>query len=420
MRSFFTHFYKNLCWIYACGLICFGYQLFLSEIPDKIYLPEGQKLKIESSIPVTIRVKSEESGKEVMQELIWKEKEDRVQEMEEKEGDDYSVVCYLLGLIPVKEIEVNVVAEQAVYASGRVVGIYEETKGVLVLQTTSVEALNGVEYEPAANRILTGDYITCINHEVVSDKENLIDLINENGAQKMTVTLIRKNESIDVAVTPVPVEGNKYMLGLWVKDDMAGIGTLTYYEGDGSFGALGHGITDGETGQILNVEDGTLYRMSLAGIQKGKAGEPGELQGLIYYGKSNTLGTISSNCKEGIYGTLQEDDFNKYCLLDQLYPVAYKQEIKQDKAYILSDISGEVKTYEIEITEVDYEPAETNKEIRFTVTDPELLKLTGGIVQGMSGSPILQNGRIVGAVTHVLVNDPTRGYGIFLENMLEH
>ncbi|MBQ2282892.1 MAG: SpoIVB peptidase [Agathobacter sp.] len=412
MRSFFIHLYKNLCWIYLCWLICFGYQLFLSEIPDKIYLPEGQELKIEASIPITIRVKEETDGKEVMQELIWNEIED--------EKTEYSAVCYFLGVIPVKEIEVSVVAEQAVYASGRVVGIYEETNGVLVLQTTSVEALNGVEYEPAANRILEGDYITHINHAKVEDKEELIELINENGAQKMTVTLIRKNESIDVAVTPVPVEDNKFMLGLWVKDDMAGIGTLTYYETDGSFGALGHGITDGETGQILNTEKGTLYRMALAGIQKGKAGEPGELKGLIYYGKSNALGDISTNCKEGIYGTLQEDDLGKYSLSDQLYPVAYKQEIKQDKAYILSDISGEVVSYEIQISEVDYEPVESNKGIRFTVTDPDLIKLTGGIVQGMSGSPIIQNGRIVGAVTHVLVNDPARGYGIFIENMLEH
>lgn len=412
MRSFFTHLYKNLCWIYVCLLICFGYQLFLSEIPDKIYLPKGQELKIEASLPVTIRVKEETDGKEVMQELIWNEVEEDAQ--------FYSAVCYFLGVIPVKEIEVSVVEEQAVYASGRVVGIYEETNGVLVLQTTSVEAINGVEYEPAVNRILEGDYITHVNHEEVSDKEDLIELINENGAQKMTVTLIRKNESIDVAVTPVAVEGDKYMLGLWVKDDMAGIGTLTYYEADGDFGALGHGITDGETGQILNVDKGTLYRMSLAGIQKGKAGEPGELQGLIYYGKSNTLGTISTNCKEGIYGTLEDDDLGKYCLMDQLYPVAYKQDIKQGKAYILSDISGEVTSYEIEISQVDYEPVESNKGIKFAVTDPELLKLTGGIVQGMSGSPIIQNGKIIGAVTHVLVNDPTRGYGIFIENMLEH
>ncbi len=412
MRSFFTRLYKNLCWIYACGLICFGYQLFLSEIPDKIYLSEGQDLKIEASLPVTVRVKEETSGKEVMREIIWNEIKE--------EAKEYSAVCYLLGFIPMKEIEVSVVAEQAVYASGRVVGIYEETNGVLVLQTTSVEALNGVEYEPAVNRILEGDYITHVNHEEVSNKEELIELINENGAQKMTVTLIRKNESIDVAVTPVAVEGDKYMLGLWVKDDMAGIGTLTYYEGDGSFGALGHGITDGETGQILNTEKGTLYRMSLAGIQKGKKGEPGELQGLIYYGKTNTLGSISTNCKEGIYGTLQEDDLDKFCIQDQLYPVAYKQEIKQGKAYILSDISGEVTSYEIEISGVDYEPVELNKGIRFTVTDSKLLKLTGGIVQGMSGSPIIQNGRIVGAVTHVLVNDPARGYGIFIENMLEH
>jgi stage IV sporulation protein B len=159
--------------------------------------------------------------------------------------------------------------------------------------------------------------------------------------------------------------------------------------------------------------------MRLLGIQKGKTGTPGELEGIIYYGNENYLGSVEENDEMGIYGSLEETCLQTYRMADDCFAIGFKQDIETDKAYILSDISGEVKSYEIVIDSVNYQAIDTNKGIRFHVEDSDLIELTGGIVQGMSGSPIIQNDRIIGAVTHVLVNDPTSGYGIFIENMLE-
>jgi stage IV sporulation protein B len=333
--------------------------------------------------------------------------------------ENYLVTCNLFGFIPIKEIEVSIVPEQSVYASGHIIGIYGQTSGVLVLGTSSVEGADGLMHEPAENRLSSGDYILAVNDSVISTKEELVEKINEYGADSLSLTVNRKGEYIRVLVDAILTKSGAYMLGIWVKDDMAGIGTLTYYSADGQFGALGHGIGDGETGQLLSISQGSIFRTKLLGVTKGVKGTPGELEGLIYYGASNRLGSIEGNDSLGIYGTLEEEDFLSYCTSDTCYPIGYKQEIEKGTAYLLSDVNGEVESYEIEITDVDYQAKDSNKGIRFTVTDEKLLQLTGGIVQGMSGSPIIQNGKLIGAVTHVLVNDPARGYGIFIENMLE-
>ena len=195
---------------------------------------------------------------------------------------------------------------------------------------------------------------------------------------------------------------------------------IAFYDKDGNFGALGHGIGDGETGELLRISKGNLYRADIFGIKKGKRGEPGELQGMVYYGTSDRLGTVDCNTDIGIYGTLNDAAYENYCKTDERYLVGYKQDVQTGDAVILSDASGQPCVYHIVIDSMDYSPADRNKGLRFHVDDKNLLELTGGIVQGLSGSPIIQNGKIVGGVTHVLVNDPTRGYGIFVEEMLEH
>ncbi len=408
MRNFSMRFYKNLIWIYICAVIIFTHNLFMGEIPDHIYLSEGDEIQCKFSVPVSV---TEEKRQETMIDVTGNQ---RMME------SDYVVTCKLFGFIPVKEVEVSVVPERKVYASGRLIGIYGETSGVLVLGTSPIEAQNGLNYEPAENKVLSGDYIIAVNDEMIQTKEELVSLINTLGEDEMILSINRKGEYIDVAVKAVPTAENKYMLGIWVKDDIAGIGTMTYYTTDGYYGALGHGMGDGETGELLSMATGSIYKTRLLGITKGQKGEPGELEGLIYYGGSNCLGSIMYNDNFGIYGNLQEEDCIFYQQDDVLYKVGYKQDIQKDSAYILSDISGKIESYEIEIESLDFQKAKTNRGIHFCVTDETLLEKTGGIVQGMSGSPIVQNGRIVGAVTHVLVNDPTRGYGIFIENMLEH
>lgn len=441
MRRFRACLFKNLIWIYLCVTCCFGYSTMLAAIPDHVYLKEGENLKLDCMLPVKLAVVSRQQT--VMADVSFDGGgrsatgigDTTIKTLRERTNlscdtlsvGDHAVVCYLFGVLPVKEVEVSVVEGRQLYAAGHVVGIYGATNGVLVLGSSPVETDGRVYREPAENLIFAGDYIVAVNGEPVRKKEELIQLVEQFGDRPLTVSLWRDDELIDVSVSAAAVteeaqenSGQHYMLGLWVKDDMAGIGTLTYFDEDGRFGALGHGIGDGETGSLLRIERGALYEAEIMGIQKGKRGAPGELQGVVYYGKENRIGEVATNTDIGIYGQLGEERRQAYEEGSDLVPVGYKQDVTPGDAVILSDASGELCTYHIVIDSLDYAPADRNKGIRFHVDDSALLELTGGIVQGLSGSPIIQNGRLVGAVTHVLVNEPTQGYGIFIENMLEH
>lgn len=415
MRIFCSQFYKNLVAVYLCAVFCFSYTTLMEAIPNHIYVNEGEDLNVNLEVPVSLTL----SGQEIAASSILEPKNTVKAQERVESRSDFMVVCKLFGLVPIKEVEVSVIPSQSVYACGRVIGIYGQTKGVLALRTTEVEDEHGVLVNPAENKVLPGDYIYAVNDTPVQTKEELIDAVQQNGQNRIILSLERKGESIEVALDPVCSKEHSYLLGVWVKDDMAGIGTMTYYTPAGKFGALGHGIGDGETRQLLSITDGSIFKMRLMGIQKGENGTPGELEGVIYYGSDNYLGSVESNDEMGIYGMLDASCLEEYCACDSCYEIGYKQEIKEDKAFILSDISGEVCRYDIEIDALSFQAAGESKGIRFHVTDDELIELTGGIVQGMSGSPIIQNGQIIGAVTHVLVNDPTRGYGIFIENMLE-
>ncbi len=416
MRFFCARFYKNVVVIYCSIVFCFSYTTLLEAIPDHIYVCEGEAPELNLQVPVRIEQKALLKSTAALQ-------EQRTQEEAvtagKNEVEEHIITCKLFGIIPIKEVKVSVISAQSVYASGRVIGIYGQTDGVLVLKTSEVLDEEGVLCSPAENKVLPGDYICAANGVEIGTKEELIEVVQQNEEEKLVLTLERKGKSIDVAVQPVCTQENKYLLGIWVKDDMAGIGTMTYYTREGSFGALGHGIGDGETGELLTIAEGRLYNMRLLGIQKGKNGAPGELEGIIYYGSENYLGSIRTNSSMGIYGELDEKCLTGYKASDECFEIGYMQQIACGKAYILSDISGEITSYEISIDSVNYQATDTNKGIQFHVDDPKLLELTGGIVQGMSGSPIIQDGRIIGAVTHVLVNDPKRGYGIFIENMLQ-
>lgn len=213
-------------------------------------------------------------------------------------------------------------------------------------------------------------------------------------------------------------EDGSYKLGAWVRDDTQGIGTLTYIDSNGNFGALGHGISDSDTGQVVEIEEGALYETEILGIEKGTVGNPGVMAGVIYYGPGSRLGSVEANTENGIFG--KADARISESLNLEPVEIGYRQDVKKGQAWIRSDVSGELKDYEIEIQRVDYNPIQVNKSLVLRVVDQELLNLTGGIVQGMSGSPILQDGKLVGAVTHVFVQDSTRGYGIFVEDMLRH
>ena len=233
----------------------------------------------------------------------------------------------------------------------------------------------------------------------------------------MILGVVRDGENIPVSLTPVKDTEGKYRLGIWVRDDTQGIGTLTYVDKNGRFGALGHGISDVDTGSLLKIGQGRLYQAEILGIQKGTSGNPGELAGLIRYEPGKVIGSVSQNSEKGIYGIYSG---STSAVNLQKMEIAYKQELETGPASVLCCVDGTVKEYEAEITKIDMNHEDSNKSFVIHITDPDLLDLTGGIVQGMSGSPVIQNGKFVGAVTHVFVQDAATGYGIFAETMVEN
>ena len=330
----------------------------------------------------------------------------------------FRLPCRFLGIIPFKEIKVTPVEETQVCISGSTVGIYMETDGVLIIDTGEIVSEDGGSREPARNIVKPGDYIVEFNRQEISTKQQLIQNLRNLKGEKVTLEVKRGEETIPVSLTPVKDKNGDYKLGIWVRDDTQGIGTLTYVEDDGDYGALGHGISDVDTSELLDIKKGALYKAQVLSVSRGSKGNPGELGGIIRYDESNILGTITVNSKNGIYGRCSKT-FDDGISLKKV-PVAYKQEAQIGPASIRCCVDGTVKEYSAEITRIDMNHEDSNKSFVIRVTDEELLEKTGGIVQGMSGSPVLQNGKVLGAVTHVFVQDSTSGYGIFIETMLEH
>ena len=336
--------------------------------------------------------------------------------VEVSQNGSYQIRCKWLGVLPLKTMKVHTVEKQEVLVSGSPVGIYMETKGVLVIDSGEITDREGIRRTPAEHIIQSGDYICEIDGKVLTGKRQLMQLVRENQGEPMELQVIRHQETIKLEMTPVETEDGSYKLGIWVRDNIQGIGTLTYVEPNGTFGALGHGISDADTGERLEISDGDLYRADILSIRKGTAGTPGELRGVINYREENRIGTICGNSQYGIRGQMEP---GKYTESMKKIPTGLKQEIQTGKAEIRCDIGDGIREYQCEILEIDSNARDTNKCFVLRITDDDLLSRTGGIVQGMSGSPVLQNGKLIGAITHVFVNDPTKGYGIFIENMME-
>ena len=304
-----------------------------------------------------------------------------------------------------------------VIPGGMAIGIYMETDGVLVLSTECIECVDGNEYEPAKNLVKPGDYIVGFNGEEIDSKRELVQAVNKLESSEVILKLRRDEEYIDVKMQSVEVKNDQYKLGIWVKDSIQGLGTVTYLTLDGEFGALGHVIHDSETSELIDISKGSVYNTNIVGIQKGVKGEPGGLEGVIIYRSSNKLGVIDKNTEDGIYGKI--NNIEEFCENTEPIEICKKEDIQIGDASILCSVNGSIEEYDIKIKNINSYAKDANKGIIIEVTDERLLKLTGGIVQGMSGSSIKQNGKLVGAVTHVLVNDPTRGYGIFIEDMIK-
>lgn len=318
------------------------------------------------------------------------------------------------------EAEVNAAtsSENMVIPGGMPIGIYLETEGVMVLGTDSITAEDGMDYEPAANLVKAGDYIVALNEQTIHDKNELAETVKKLGNEDIILRVRRDEQYMNIRMKPVRLNARECKLGIWVRDNAQGLGTVTFLNTNSRFGALGHGIHDVDTNALLEIHNGRVYETSIRDIQKGQDGTPGGMEGIIVYNNYNVLGNITNNTDCGIFGTIDRID----ALFADQTPMetAVREEIVEGPATIRCAVEGTVKDYQIRVTKIDKNTSEVNKGIVIEVTDNRLLSVTGGIVQGMSGSPIIQNGKLIGAVTHVFVHDATKGYGIFIEDMMKN
>lgn len=404
----------------SCAFLAgYGYYLVDSNIPSVLHVRAGEEQSFHLGVPAKGELVS--AGVQGESNIP---KDALVVDLSEpvtlKTGglENYFMEVKLFGFLPFKQVGIQVVEDRELIPVGVPVGIYMESDGILVVGTGEFQGIDGQKHAPAANILQSGDYVRKLNGEKVNDKESFIGGIEASGGKPQIVTVERRGELIDLQVQPVRDINGAYKIGAWVRDSTQGVGTMTYIDSEGNFGALGHGINDVDTSTLMEMYDGTLYRTEIISIEKGSSGNPGEMTGMIVYSDENILGDITYNGTEGIFGCCNQRALS--LTSNAPLPIGFKQEIKKGPAQILCTVDGEAKYYDIKITDIHLDHDNINRGIELTVTDKELLEITGGIVQGMSGAPIIQDGKIIGAVTHVLVQDSTRGYGIFIENMLEH
>ena len=324
------------------------------------------------------------------------------------------LILPIIIVISILSAQTALAADSVYLAGGMPFGIKLYTEGVLVAGLTEVKAQGGTVTPATDAGLKVGDIITAIDGIKVKSSEEIASII-ESSDEPIDITYIRSGEKYNVKITPALSEKDgKYKTGLMLRDSMAGIGTVTYIDPEsGSFGGLGHGVCETESGDLIPLASGNVVGVKISGVKLGEVGEPGELKG---YFTSAQLGELGKNTTCGVFGKLTT--YPDGCDRDELFSHGGRSTIKLGKATIRSTVDNfGIDEYDIEIVRLPASDEAVNFEIR--VTDEALIEKTGGIVQGMSGSPIIQDGKLVGAVTHVLINDPCRGYGIFIENMLE-
>lgn len=368
----FQKFRKQFFLAAFAYLLIFAADLLYDSIPDEIYAVKGEEEEIHFSLPVTVEKKEKslpvfQNNSASLNQYV-------------NISQDYQMSCKFLNLIPVKEVSVHVVEKRYVMPSGVPIGIYTKTEGILIIGTGKVTASDGLVYEPADQIVQGGDYILSVNETSVSRKEELVDLVNESEGEPVVLKILREGETIELKIEPVMLKDGSYKLGIWVRDDMAGVGTLTYICQNLQYGALGHPVSDGDTGCMIRLAEGKVYDTDIVGIVKGKDGSPGELTGVINYKEEYCIGNIEENTSTGICGILKKVPEE---MEDAYVEVGMKQDIHTGEAYILSSLDGNLRQYRIDIDEVDLNSKEENKGILFHVNDDMLLSQTGGIVQGM-------------------------------------
>lgn len=408
----YRHFLYMITGNIICLLCCAGYLAVWQRIPNRIMIRAGEEETMNFSLPASGMIKA--AGDEAIPVSLNHPLVFCANEM-----SSYEMEVRLLGILPLKKVEVQVIENAEVIPAGMPIGIYVKTEGVLVVGTGEFTGYDGIRYAPAKSILKSGDYILKINDEPVGGKKMFMKALQEAKGEAVFLTIQRGEEVFDVKTVPIADQSGIYKIGIWIRDNAQGVGTLTYIDENGGFGALGHGINDMDTSTLMMLKKGTLYHTDIINIRKGRSGNPGELTGLIDYTQEHILGSIDRNEERGIFGSCSEEleEVVRY----EPVPIGLRQEVCKGPAKILCSLDGKsARLYDAEITDIVYDKEHVNREIVLRITDQELIEKTGGIIQGMSGAPILQNHKLIGAVTHVFVQDATKGYGIFIEEMLEH
>ena len=390
-------------------LILLIYVSNITSIPNKIILFEGEKLSIKTVLGLNISSKNLNNYQTV----------EASSNMASKTYEKDTLTVSLFGKIPVKEIDVNILKNTEVIPLGNLIGLKLYTNGVLVVGMSEIEGEDSNKYKPYENcGIKEGDMIVKINEKEITCTADLIQVVEESKSNEIDITYIREGETEQTNITPIKTASNDYKIGLWVRDAAAGVGTMSFYEpSSGLFASLGHGILDIDTEELLNIATGEFVTTNIISVNKGEKGKPGKIQGTIENGEE--VGKVYKNTNFGVYGKLNNLSVLNVNLNNKL-KVGLRDEIEIGKASIRCTLENNVqKEYEIEIQKIYKNNNLDNKSMIIKVTDEELLEKTGGIIQGMSGSPIMQNNKVVGAVTHVLVSDPTMGYGVFADMMIK-
>lgn len=386
-------FFKALCAVsLAASVFIFSVVIYGSAV-----LPDSLELSLQDSLDLG--------------ELYSADTADSVKVSSFTNADSYKSRLTALGLVPVKEVTVNVAKRRYVGLGGDIFGIKLYTKGVIAVNIDSVATPSG-NVSPCENAdIRKGDNITHIDGKEISSAEELIKTVENSDGKALELSVNRKGEALTITLKPVKAKDGKYRAGLWVRDSSAGIGTVTFYDDEnGYFAGLGHGVCDVDTGEIMPLSNGEAVRATVNGFYKSSAGDPGELCGVF---SDVSLGSLRVNGATGVFGTLEKTQNAR------IIPVALAAEVQEGEAQIVATVDGDgPQYYDARITKI-YDNSSGERNLIVKITDKELLAKTGGILQGMSGSPIIQNSMLVGAVTHVFINDPAQGYGIFAENMIE-
>lgn len=400
--------------IILMSFIIYVYVCNITFLPSNIIIFQGEDVSLRTLAGISIR-----KNEDIKMKSVEASNDIGASNALNASAGSYEINLDLFGTIPVKEINVNVIERTKVIPCGDLIGVKMYSRGALVVGFSEVECIDNKIYKPYESLdIKEGDTILEINSTEISSTDELIDQVNKADGSEIKIKYTSAGEIKNGTITPVKNRSGEYKIGIWVRDATAGVGTLTFVEpSTGNFAALGHGIIDIDTGGIFNIANGQLVGSRLISIKKGEKNDPGEIRGIV--NSAEVIGDISKNTNYGVFGNvskLNEHEYND----SKEYEVALRSEIKEGEAELICELENDIKkTYKIKIEKVYTSNNYDNKSMLIKIVDDRLINKTGGIIQGMSGSPIIQNGKFIGAVTNVLVSDPTTGYAIFGDLMVK-